>query len=77
MVFIKSCAGIGGSIGRMEGRICYQPPAHSNKNHKKCDELAKKRDELVTGRFFGRKKGAGEVCSHGGTKPRRKGGVRE
>jgi hypothetical protein len=28
------------------------PRAHSNKNHKKCDEMAKKRDEMVTGAVF-------------------------
>jgi hypothetical protein len=28
------------------------PRAHRNKNHKKCDEMAKKRDELVTGAVF-------------------------
>jgi len=28
------------------------PRAHSNKNHKKCDEMAKNRDELVTGAVF-------------------------
>ena len=30
----------------------YPPSPFSNKNHKKCDELVKKRDELVTEAFF-------------------------
>jgi hypothetical protein len=28
------------------------PPARSNKNRKKCDETAKKHDEMVTGAVF-------------------------
>jgi hypothetical protein len=28
----------------------------TNKNHEKCDEMAEKRDEMVTGAVFGRKK---------------------
>ena len=59
-----------------------QPP--SNKNHKKCDELVKKRDELVTEAFFRVAKAAaagtrpaGEDGSHGGTKARRKAGCGE
>jgi len=28
------------------------PRAHRKKNHKKCDEMAKKRDEMVTGAVF-------------------------
>jgi hypothetical protein len=55
------------------------PRAHSNKNHKKCDEMAKNHDELVTGAFLRVEKTAaagtrqaGEDCSHGGTKARGK-----
>ena len=36
----------------MEPRSCYHPPAHGNNNYVKCDETAKKRDELVTGAVF-------------------------
>jgi hypothetical protein len=48
------------------------PRAHRNKNYVKCDEMAKKRDELVTGAVFrvekaGRRQ-SGDDCSHGGTK---------
>jgi hypothetical protein len=61
------------------GGLIATPKTHSNKNHKQCDEMAKKRDELVTGAFFrvektadaGRRQ-AGEDCSHGDTKARRK-----
>ena len=53
MVFIKSGLVAGGLIGRSETRGFYAPPpARSNKNRKKCDETAKKRDELVTGAVF-------------------------
>jgi hypothetical protein len=52
MVFIKPGVAIGGSVGRMEARSYYHSPAHRNNNYVKCDETAKKRDELVTGAVF-------------------------
>ena len=62
----------------------YPPSPFSNKNHKKCDELVKKRDELVMEAFFRVEKAAaagtrpaGEDGSHGGTKARRKAGCGE
>ena len=62
----------------------YPPQPLSNKNHKKCDELVKKRDELVMEAFFRVEKAAaagtrpaGEDGSHGGTKARRKAGCDE
>jgi hypothetical protein len=50
---------IGGSTGRKETRIFYPPPAHFNKNYKKCDEMAKKRDEMAAGVVFGWKNRGG------------------
>jgi hypothetical protein len=35
------------------------PPAHFNKNYKKCDEMAKKRDEMAAGVVFGWKNRGG------------------
>jgi hypothetical protein len=38
------------------GGLIATPKTHSNKNHKQCDEMAKKRDELVTGAVSEREK---------------------
>ena len=68
-----------GTEKRKERCLDSHPQPLSNKNHKKCDELVKKRDELVTGaclrvkkRGAARTRQAGEDCSHGDTKARRK-----
>jgi len=73
-----------GTEKRKERCLDSHPQPLSNKNHKKCDELVKKRDELVTGACLRVKKRgaagtrrAGEDGSHGGTKARRKAGCGE
>ena len=50
--------GVGGwSCDPLNGNTpLFCPPPHRTKNRKKCDETAKKRDELVKGAFFEPKK---------------------
>ena len=38
--------------GKNDALVPPPPPARSNKNHKKCDEMVKNRDEMVTGAVF-------------------------
>jgi hypothetical protein len=52
MVFIKVGVAAGGSTGLKEACLGNTTRAHRTKNRKKCDEMAKKRDELVTGAFL-------------------------
>jgi len=61
-----------GTEKRKEGRLYSHPAAHSNKNDKKCDEMVTAAFLRVEKAAAAGSRQAGEVCSHGGTKARRK-----